>query len=63
MDYRAPQEDGLWAKYLFPRMVDGKPFLNPTSGFVRFYSEVGSNIKLNVKYKLADMVRNGALEY
>jgi hypothetical protein len=63
MEFRAPQDDGLGAKYVFPRIVDGKPFLTADSGNVRFYSEVGGKIKLNVKYKVADMVRDGKLEY
>ena len=63
MDYRSPQNDGLGAKYVFPRMVGGKSFLTAKSGTVRFYSEVGGNIKLNVKYKIADMIHKGNLEY
>ena len=63
MEYRAPQNDGLGAKYVFPRMVDGKPFVTAESGTLRFYSEVGGNIKLNVKYKISDMIADGKLEY
>src|SRR5437899_2154220 len=63
MEYRAPQDDGLGAKFVFLRTVDGQPFLTAENGTVRFYSEVGSKIKLNVKYKLSDMLYNGKLEY
>jgi hypothetical protein len=63
MDYRAPIGDGLGAKFVFPRMVDGKPFLDETSGNVRFVSDVTDKIKLNVKYKISDMIYNGKLEY
>lgn len=63
MDYRAPISDGLGAKFVFPRMVDGKPFLDETSGNVRFVSDVADKIKLNVKYKISDMIYDGKLEY
>lgn len=63
MDYRIPSEDGLGAKFVFPRNVDGKPFLNAESGNVRFYCELTDKIKLNMKYKLSDMVYDGKLEY
>ena len=63
MDYRAPQNDGLGAKFVFPRTMDGKPFLTDQDGTLRFYSEAGNNIKLNIKYKLADMIYDGKLEY
>ena len=48
---------------MFPRIVDGQPFLTGENGTVRFYSEVGSKIKLNVRYKLSDMIYDGKLEY
>lgn len=63
MDYRIPQSDGLGAKFVFPRVVDGRPFLTEGDGTVRFYSEVNSKLKLNVRYKLADMIVGGKLEY
>lgn len=62
MDYRAPQDDGLGAKFVFPRVVDGQEFLTAGSGTVRFFSEI-STVKLNVKYKLSDMTFAGKLEY
>ena len=63
MDYRAPVDDGIGARFVFPRIVDGQPFLNSNSGDVRFYSEVGANVKLNLRFKVADMVYQGKLEY
>lgn len=63
MQYRAPISDGLGAKFIFPRVVDGKPFLSADTGTVRFVSEVENEIKLNVTFKLADMVYRGKLEY
>lgn len=63
MDYRAPIDDGIGARFVFPRVVDGREFLNGESGEVRFYSEVGPNVKLNLRFKVADMVYHGKLEY
>jgi hypothetical protein len=63
MGYHAPISDGLGAKFIFPRIVDEKKFLNAQSGSVRFYSEVSNQLKLNVTFKMADMMYNGQLEY
>jgi hypothetical protein len=62
MDYRAPGADGLGAKFVFQRTVDKEAFLSAESGTVRFVSEVNSKIKLNLKFKLSDMMYNGKLE-
>lgn len=62
-DYRAPIADNMGAKFVFPRLMDGKPLLTPESGFIRFYSEVSKNIKLNMRFKVQDMMYDGQLEY
>lgn len=61
--YIQPGNDGMGAKFVFPRMVDGKPFVTADSGFVRFYSELTATIKLNMRFKVADMMYNDKLEY
>jgi hypothetical protein len=63
LEYQAPINDGLGAKFIFPRVVDERQFLKDDSGSVRFYSEVSSQIKLNVTYKMSEMLYNGKLEY
>jgi len=63
MDYYTPINDGLGAKFIFPRLVDERNFLNADSGSFRFYSEVGNQIKLNVTFKMSDLMYNGQLEY
>ena len=61
MDYRAPdQQSG--ARFVFPRSLDGKPFLDAGSGEVRVYMEINKT-KLNRKFKVADMMYDGKLEY
>jgi hypothetical protein len=63
MDYRAPINDGLGAKFIFPRLVDERNFLSADSGSVRFLTEVGGPVKLNVTFKMSDMMYEGQLEY
>jgi hypothetical protein len=59
--YRAPQ-DAFGAKFVFPRTVDGKPFLDNESGEVRFITEVGK-VKINRRFKVSEMIYEGKLEY
>lgn len=62
IDYKAPISDGLGAKFIFPRTVDGKPFLSE-SGSVRFFLQLTDTVTLNVTYKMSDMYYEGKLEY
>jgi hypothetical protein len=65
-EYVSPGKDGFGARFIFPRVVDGQPFLAADSGEVRFYSQfsVGSTgIKLDRRFKTNDMMYNGELEY
>jgi hypothetical protein len=62
-EYHAPIQDNLGAKFIFPRLVDGEPFLNNTSGTVRFYAEFNDSLKLNMRFKVADMMYDQKLEY
>lgn len=61
--YILPGNDGMGAKFVFPRLVDGKPFITAESGYIRFYSEISSNIKLNMRFKISDMNYNEKLEF
>lgn len=62
MDYRAPVEDGMGAKFIFKRVVDGQPFLSENDS-VRFVAQLNERMKLNTRYKLSDMLYDGKLEY
>ncbi len=57
-EYQSPGQDGLGAKFIFPRTVDDQPFIGPKDKIIRF---VGMG--LNVQFKVADMTVNGVLEY
>lgn len=63
VDYRAPIQDGLGAKLVFPRTIEGKPFIEPNSGEVRFNMELGKTAKINRRFKVADMMYEGKLEF
>jgi len=62
-EYIAPSNDGMGAKFVFPRTLDNEPFVDEKGGFLRFYSEMAKNLKLNMRFKIADMTYDGKLEY
>ncbi len=62
-DYRAPIQDGMGAKFIFPRTLDGAPFIDAGSGEVRVYIELSKVVKVNRRFKVADMMYDGKLEY
>jgi hypothetical protein len=65
-EYQAPGSDGAGAKFVFPRTVNGQPFVNAESGEIRFYSEFQTAkppIKIDMRFKVADMLFDGKLEY
>ena len=62
VNYRAPSADGMGAKFIFPRTLEGQPFLDANSGEVRVYMEIGKT-KLTRRFKVADMMYGGKLEY
>lgn len=62
-EYLPPIADGLGAKFIFPRLVDEQPFLKPDSGTVRFIAEFNQSFKLNMRYKVSDMIFDQKLEY
>ncbi len=61
--YMQPSNDGMGAKFIFPRIVNGEPFVAADGGFIRFYSELTSTIKLNMRFKIPDMTYNDKLEF
>lgn len=63
MSYQAPIQDGLGAKFIFPRSVNGEFFLNARSDTVRFVAEFSDSFKLNMRFKVADMMFDDKLEY
>jgi hypothetical protein len=62
-EYVPPGRDGFGARFIFRRIVDEKPFLTPEVHDVRFVSEFGTSIKLNMRFNIAPMMVDGKLEY
>src|ERR1044072_9282482 len=46
-EYQAPRNDGFGARFVFPRLVDGKPFVTPEGGELLFHSEFGGRSTLS----------------
>lgn len=62
-EYHPPGKDGFGARFIFLRNVDEKPFLDANSGEVRFVAEFDPKVKLNMLFKVSDMMLDGKLEY
>ncbi|MCI0661298.1 MAG: hypothetical protein L0220_09520 [Acidobacteria bacterium] len=62
-EYLKPNNDGMGAKFVFPRTLDGQPFVVDGGNILRFYSEVSRNLKLNMRFKISDLLYEGRLEY
>ena len=63
ISYLAPIQDGLGAKFIFPRSENGAFFLTAKSESVRFVAEFSDSFKLNMKFKVSDMMFDDRLEY
>ena len=61
--FQPPKKDGLGAKFIFPRTVNGKPVIPADSDEIQFYSEFSDKYKLNMRFKVKDMMVDGKLEY
>lgn len=62
-EYVPPGKDGFGARFIFPRIVNERPFLTPEIHDVRFVSDFGTTIKLNMRFNVAPMMIDGKLEY
>jgi len=68
-EYQPPGNDGLGAKFIFARVVDGAPFINSKSGSLRFFARfpqlTGDDkpVELDWRFKISDMTYDGIIEY
>ncbi len=78
-EYVPPGPDGLGARFIFARSVEGQLFVRPDAGFIRFYSEFPrmatttsatgapkGNIvtfTIDMRFKIADFLYRGVMEY
>jgi hypothetical protein len=56
-------KDGFGARFIFRREMNGQPFITKDTGEVRFYTQFSNSIKVDRRFKIADMMYLGALEY
>lgn len=64
--YLPISDDGFGAKFIFPRFVDGKPFIDAKAGQVTFHAGFQTphdKYTIRVTFKVADLRYKGALEY
>jgi len=61
--YQAPIADGLGAKFIFPRRPNGEEFLKDGTSGVRFVAEFSDSFKLNMRFKVSDMIYDNKREY
>jgi hypothetical protein len=62
-EYQSPKSDGLGARLVFPRNVDGKPWLTTENVEIHFHSELSTTYKIDTRYKVKEMMYQGKLEY
>ena len=61
--YVPPGSDGFGARFIFLRNPEEKVFIDSNTKEIRFYSELSGNIKIDRRFKTADMMFGGELEY
>ena len=63
-EYYSPSPDGTGAKFIFPRVVNGKPLVSPEDSEVRFEFYAGPlEQKVNVNFKVSKMRYKDGLAY
>jgi hypothetical protein len=62
-EYSPPSKDGTGAKFVFPRTVNGKPFVSDEKDIIRFAADFKNGVTFEYRFKLADMMYDGKLEY
>ena len=62
-EFQPPRQDGLGARFIFPRLVDGNPFITPESEEIHFVAELDGTYRLDRRYKVKEMMYDGKLEY
>lgn len=62
-EYVPPGRDGFGARFIFLRMPEGKPFIDANSKEIRFFTQLPNGQKIDRRFKVADMMYQGELEY
>ena len=62
-EFQPTRPDGFGARFIFPRLVDGKPFITPESEEIHFVAPISDTYRLDRRFKVKDMMYEGKLEY
>jgi hypothetical protein len=62
-EYVPPGKDGFGARFIFLRNPDGKPFIDASTKEIRFFTKLSGAMKVDRRFKVADMMYEGQLEY
>lgn len=62
-EFQTPKPDGLGARFIFPRLIDGNLFITPESEEIHFFTELSGTYRLDRRYKTKDMMFEGKFEY
>jgi hypothetical protein len=62
-EYAPPSQDGTGAKFVFPRSIDDKPFVPDEKEIIRFVANFPNGVSFGYRFKVAEMMYDGKLEY
>jgi len=62
-EYIPPGKDGFGARFIFLRYPDEKLLIDPKPTEIRFVTELSRDLKVDRRFKIADMKYQGELEY
>lgn len=62
-EYVPPGKDQFGARFIFLRAPEGKQFIDKNTGEVRFVAQFPRSGKVDRRFKIADMIYQGELEY
>jgi hypothetical protein len=62
-EFQPTRPDGFGARFIFLRLVDGKPFITPESEEIHFVAPISDTYRLDRRFKVKDMMYEGKLEY
>jgi hypothetical protein len=54
-EYQPPRKDGLGARFIFPRLVDGDPFISERSGEILFHTDLSGGSALDATISNSDI--------
>jgi hypothetical protein len=62
-EYVQPGKDGFGARFIFLRYPEEQLFITANTAEVRFYAQFSNDLKVDRRFKISNMLYQGALEY